>query len=59
MSAREKREKTSSADSGSSQNYIVSAKIRNRISITYTRPIWVIRRYIFLLGKLEDALLED
>lgn len=63
MSAGEKRENTSSADSGSSQNYGVVRQEELGLSgpgdATYPCPVAIIRRYVFLLRELENALLED
>lgn len=67
MSAPEKRLKTSSADSGSSQNCsdVESAfpKVPQRSQIsdrmTYSGPVGIIGCNVLLLGEPEDALLED
>jgi len=61
MSVGEKSVKTSSADSGSSQNYNTDYYAASHSFVdgkSYSRPVLVISCYFFLFGKLEDALLE-
>lgn len=60
MSTGEKREKTSSVDSGNSQNYFCQHQAVNKLpKVAYTCPITVVCRDFGWLRQLKDALLED
>lgn len=65
MSAEAKRLKTSSEDSGNSQNCcqkpssVQKRSQETRVWATYRSPVRVVSRYVALTTEPEDAFLED